>query len=234
MRSSQPTQPPGLIRALPWVALCAATLLTMPTEYEFAVALHWAPLVAWAYPVLLDAHAIGAYWSHRSADIATTIVLKLAVNIAAHLAAAGMIEMNPVVLSAGSGIVIIVGWRVHMLLIPRKPKKAKRKRRQRTAPAAPAAPVVVVPDSPEALDTLGPAEIEPAADERPGLPFGPTPKDMHQETYEEVMAAVVNDLKAPHSKVAAKTGHSPKTIQRARTGWRENLELGRATAPAAA
>jgi hypothetical protein len=207
----------------------------MPTEYEFAVALHWYPVVAWLYPVLLDTYSVIAYWTHRQADIATTIGLKLAANIGAHLAAADMIDVNAAVLAAGTGIVVIVGWRLHAMMAPKRPKKTKAKKAAvvQPAPVAPA-PVVVVPDSPAGLEALGPAEPEPAAVDRPAEPYGPAPENVHPETFEKVARAALDQPAASHAELAAGTGLSVKTIQRAVKGLEFNLRAGLATAPAAA
>jgi len=230
MRSPQPThaQPPGFIRALPWVGLAAATALTMPTEFEFAVALHWYPVVAWLYPVLLDAYSVVAYWTHRQGDIAAVIAIKLAANIGAHLVAAGMIEMNWMVLAAGSGLVVIVGWRLHAMMIreqPTEPEQPPPPVRPHipaaVAPvetvavpvveAAPAAPVAVVPDTPAALDGLGAAVAEPVR-----FPNGVAPVGIHQEIWDEIapLYRQYPGLSAPNLKHRFGLTPSVRTIQR--------------------
>ncbi|MEU6246457.1 hypothetical protein [Glycomyces sp. NPDC047010] len=231
MRSEQPThsQPPGFIRALPWVGLAAATALTMPTEYEFAVALHWYPVVAWLYPVLLDAYSVIAYWAHRQGDIAAVIAIKLAANIGAHLVAAGMIEMNWMVLAAGSGLVVIVGWRLHAMMIHKPPTEFEQPPLPAMPPAqttpaavapapvveaAPVAPVAsdpAVPDSPAALDGLGAAVAEPVR-----FPNGIAPTGIHQEVWDEIVPLHRRHpgFSAPDLKERFNLVPSVRTIQR--------------------
>lgn len=97
-----------------WGALGCTLVVTAHAEYTLAVAtgVHW--IVAGAVPGALDLYVIRALQVHR--DVLTAVVVMVAVNVASHLVAAGVLEVHWALISAVGALAPVLLWRIHYLM----------------------------------------------------------------------------------------------------------------------
>ena len=124
---------------LGWMAMAAAIVIAAHGEWSLAVAVGFAPQVAAALPVAIDAYAIRAMRAGR--EVLPAVLLMVATNAAAHLHHSGLLETSPALVVAVSAIAPVVLWRVHAL---------RHHARQETPPAPPTVPPAAAGDAPEA------------------------------------------------------------------------------------
>lgn len=98
---------------LAWAALAAALAVTASAEYELARMCGFNQWVAAGVPAALDIYAVRALKAGR--DVPAVVLAMIAVNAAAHLAAAGMLHVSTPLVVAVSAIAPLVLWRVHRL-----------------------------------------------------------------------------------------------------------------------
>lgn len=67
------------------IALSAAVLLTAKGEFDLAVMAHFAPGIAWIFPVMLDVYVITAFHKRRWLDVIVSFSLMLFAQAAVHL-----------------------------------------------------------------------------------------------------------------------------------------------------
>lgn len=101
-----------LTRVLPWVSLVAAVVLTASGEYALYRACGFAPGVAWAGPVAVDAYVVAALRMRR--DELTAIAVMAAANGTVHLLPhAGPDTRTRFAVAVLAALVL---WRVHRIL----------------------------------------------------------------------------------------------------------------------
>jgi hypothetical protein len=98
---------------LAWLALGAALTVTASAEYQLARDCGFNQWVAAGVPAALDIYAVRALKVGR--DVPAVVIAMIAVNSAAHLAAAGMLKVSVPLIVAVSAIAPLVLWRVHRL-----------------------------------------------------------------------------------------------------------------------
>jgi hypothetical protein len=112
-----------LVHWLPMVALLAALLLVMESEYRLAIAVGWPPWVAWCAPLALDSYVVWSVLAHK--DLRWSVAISAVSVIASHYvyAAPGAWHGVPPA-DASTGLVpplaalcsvvpLLVAWRIH-------------------------------------------------------------------------------------------------------------------------
>ena len=96
-----------------WGALGCTLVVTAHAEYTLATAtgVHWA--VAGAVPGALDLYVIQALRVHR--DVLSAVMVMVAVNVASHLVAAGVLGVHWWLISAVGALAPLLLWRIHFL-----------------------------------------------------------------------------------------------------------------------
>ena len=69
----------------PWVAMAAAVILTAKGEFDLAVLAHFAPEIAWMFPVMIDVYVVTAFHRRRWKDMVIGMLLMIFCQIAVHL-----------------------------------------------------------------------------------------------------------------------------------------------------
>ena len=150
-----------------WVrrgSLAAGIAFTATAEYELARRLGAKPPIAVMLPLALDCYVIAALRWFRAFDIALSLALMGAAQVAAHALEAGVLNVSLGLVTVVSLLVPVAIWRTHAL--------ARQTPRDATPPAT-------LPPVPEASPTVQPpAEVtldrvpEQDAPETPELPPG--------------------------------------------------------------
>lgn len=123
-------------------SILAGIAYTATAEYELAGALGASPSVAVMLPLALDLYVVAALRWFRSADIALSLSLMGAAQIAAHLLEARVMAVTVPMVVVVSLLVPVAIWRTHALARP--------------VPGAPVVPAVPEPGVP------APARVRPA------------------------------------------------------------------------
>lgn len=96
-----------------WGALLCTLVATANAEYTIALATHMNWFVAGAVPGALDLYVVQALRSRR--DVLLAVLLMVAVNVASHLVAAGLLPVGWEMVSAVGAIPGLLLWRIHYL-----------------------------------------------------------------------------------------------------------------------
>ncbi|MGV9242634.1 hypothetical protein [Streptomyces sp. NPDC003710] len=166
-----------------WVrrgSLAAGIAFTATAEYELARRLGAKPPIAVMLPLALDCYVIAALRWFRAFDIALSLALMGAAQVAAHALEAGVLKVSLGLVTVVSLLVPVAIWRTHALA------------RQTPRDATPPATVPPVPEETPAVQApstdlpeggLSDDEVtleradQPDADRTPELPPGTDPDD---------------------------------------------------------
>lgn len=96
-----------------WGSLGCTLVATANAEYTIALATGMHPLVAGAVPGALDLYVIQALRSDR--DVFPAVLTAVAVNVASHLVAGGVLNVSWPIIAAVGAIAPLLLWRVHYL-----------------------------------------------------------------------------------------------------------------------
>lgn len=166
------------------LSLAAGVAFTASAEYQLAITLGAGPVVAAMLPIAIDAYVIAALRWFRHFDIALSLSLMGAAQVAAHLLDTGVVQVDIVLVTVVSLLVPISIWRTHALARI-KPEGAVSNGDKADITAHPEPVAVTVQRAPEpplirvparAVDPfagkqfkeLQPAPAEPAAEPDPG------------------------------------------------------------------
>ncbi|MCZ4099861.1 hypothetical protein [Streptomyces sp. H39-C1] len=116
------TQDPDQTRVwLTRLSLGAGIAFTASAEYQLARTLGASPAVATMLPVAIDAYVVAALRWFRSADIALSLALMGAAQVAAHLLDAHVMAVNVPMVVIVSLLVPVAIWRTHALARRKEP-----------------------------------------------------------------------------------------------------------------
>lgn len=96
-------------------SLAAGIAFTASAEYDLALTLGATPWVAVMLPLAIDAYVVSALRWFRAADIALSLALMGAAQVAAHLIDSGVMQVNIPMVVVVSLLVPIAVWRTHAL-----------------------------------------------------------------------------------------------------------------------
>lgn len=147
-------EPDALAVWLTRVSILTGVAFTATAEYQLARSLGATEPIAAMLPATIDAYVVGALRRFRGPDIALSLALMSAAQIAAHLLDAGVMRVNVPMVVVVSLLVPVAIWRTHALARPRPP-----------AAPVPAVPAAVAVPAPEAI-----LERVPAPEVHPELP----------------------------------------------------------------
>jgi hypothetical protein len=183
-----------------WVrrgSLAAGIAFTATAEYELARRLGAKPPIAVMLPVALDCYVVAALRWFRAFDIALSLALMGAAQVAAHALEAGVINVSLDLVTVVSLLVPISLWRTHAL--------ARQTPRDATPPATvPPVPEQAPPVQAFRFESLDRA-AEQDADGTPELPPGT------QQDAED--APALEPVLITSSDVAARAGVDPSTVR---------------------
>jgi hypothetical protein len=97
------------------LSLLAGVAFTATAEYQLARALGATKPIAGMLPVAVDAYVVAALQYFRRADIALSLLLMSAAQVAAHLLDAGVMRVNVPMVVVVSLLVPVAIWRTHAL-----------------------------------------------------------------------------------------------------------------------
>lgn len=214
---------PWLERALPWIASLSIMGLMIPGEFILARQAGWPLLLAPLYPVALAAYGISAQLWESKLDMGISFVVKIAVQICAHLAAVGLIDLNPAFVITIACAPVVMGERVIAMAI-----KRQRSRRERGQPAAAAAEPVPVPapaaPSPAPARPHPPMPVSASAVPHRREPVwrehAPGDCQAHPDTHAKIAVAAQHNPRATQKRVASIAGVDLRTAQRCLSGRR--------------
>ncbi|MFF1321460.1 hypothetical protein ACFVZZ_18840 [Streptomyces chartreusis] len=178
-------------------SLAAGIAFTATSEYELARRLGAKPPIAVMLPVALDCYVIAALKWFRAFDVALSLMLMGAAQVAAHALEAGVITVTLDLVTVVSLLVPISLWRTHALA------------RQTPRDATPTATVPPVPDETPTVQPT-PAVIldrvdEQNATETPELPPGTGQDEQDTEPSPPVLLTSKD--------VAERFGVDPSTVR---------------------
>lgn len=205
---------------LAWAALAAALVVTASAEYALARAAGFGEFTAAGVPAALDIYAVRALRARR--DVAAVVVAMVAVNAAAHMVEAGLLEVSWPLVVGVSAIAPMVLWRVHRLAdhapepVPEaEPRPAVVTARVRTRPVPAAVPVGV---------RLLPIVPVPAA--VPEL-LAAVPESRTRAAAAEPARRTRVSAPVPATRTRAAAADVPELLDQARTRYAELLADGR-------
>ncbi|MEW2518148.1 hypothetical protein [Actinacidiphila alni] len=176
------------------LSLLAGVAFTATAEYQLARALGATQPIAGMLPVAVDAYVVAALQYFKRADIALSLLLMSAAQVAAHLLDAGVMRVNVPMVVVVSLLVPVAIWRTHAL--------ARRAPEHRT-PASVAEPTAVLV---ERITTLPPITVPP-----------PVPHDALDKTWKPRALAAPEPAPAPAPELTAAewiaTRHRVRTDQ---------------------
>jgi hypothetical protein len=97
------------------LSLAAGVAFTASAEYQLAITLGAGPIVAAMLPIAIDAYVIAALRWFRHFDIALSLSLMGAAQVAAHLLDTGVVRVDILLVTVVSLLVPISIWRTHAL-----------------------------------------------------------------------------------------------------------------------
>lgn len=154
-------------RALSVVAMAAAMALVAQSEWNLALAAGWAPWIAWAAPIALDAYVVRAVRARR--DLGPAILVSAVSVLASHAVYAaptawtsghvGDGHLRPWLAATCSVVPLLVAWRGHYIDAPARPVTTRERRpvtvKADTAPAVTSPmPPPVTADRPVTTDRV--------------------------------------------------------------------------------
>ena len=175
----------------------AGLAYTAIAEYELARRLGARPPIAVMLPISIDAYVVAALKWFRSFDVALSLMLMGAAQVAAHALEAGVVQVDLNLVTVVSLLVPVSLWRTHALA------------RQTPRDATPSAIVPPVPE--QTLDVQPVAEVtldrvpDQDAPETPELPPGTGQDDKDDEPSPPVLLSSKD--------VADRFGVDPSTIR---------------------
>jgi len=185
-----------------WVrrgSLAAGIAFTATAEYELARRLGAKPPIAVMLPLALDCYVIAALRWFRAFDIALSLALMCAAQVAAHALEAGVIDVSLDLVTVVSLLVPISLWRTHALA------------RQTPRDATPSATLPPVPEQAPPVQ-----QAEPVILERDDQQDAPGTPELPPGTGQDAVTTMV-DTPEPvlitSSDVAARAGVDPSTVR---------------------
>jgi hypothetical protein len=175
----------------------AGLAFTATAEYELARRLGARPYIAVMLPISIDCYVVAALKWFRPLDVALSLALMGAAQIAAHALEAGVVKVSLDLVTVVSLLVPISLWRTHAL--------ARQTPRDATPPATvPPVPEQTPPVQAFSFENLDRDEQQDA-DGTPELPLG---------TQQDAVSAMAdNPVLITSSDVAARAGVDPSTVR---------------------
>lgn len=190
-----------------WVrrgSLAAGIAFTATAEYELARRLGAKPPIAVMLPLALDCYVIAALRWFRAFDIALSLALMCAAQVAAHALEAGVINVSLDLVTVVSLLVPISLWRTHALA------------RQTPRDATPSATLPPVPEPPTDRPDVGQSPVEFTLDRTDEQDADGTP-ELPPGTQQDAVTTIVDTTPEPvlitSSDVAARAGVDPSTVR---------------------